>query len=76
VKMLDEQGNEKELSSKTKKKLLGLIQSWASDGLRTLSLTYKDLPANAPVEDKTFECDDELTLIGLVGIEVCYSSNE
>jgi len=62
-------GNENELTEDTKKKYLDTIQKWASEGLRTLCLTYKEAPSNLPKEDAEGKEDNDLILVGIVGIE-------
>lgn len=45
-----------------------VINTMASDGLRTIGLAYRDVPADFDLEDEN-EIGSNLTLIGVVGIE-------
>jgi len=68
TKMMNENGDEEDMPEDKKKEFADLIEQWAKDGLRTLSLSYKDVSEGSLPDNKEGP-DDDLTLLGIVGIE-------
>jgi len=70
TKVFAKDGTEQPLPDQQKEELMAIIQEWAGQGLRTLSLTYTRLPNDVKLPDGgDSPFDKELTLIAIVGIE-------
>ncbi|PRP86215.1 P-type ATPase [Planoprotostelium fungivorum] len=63
-------GSVKSMSEENREMLNNLINTWASQGLRTLTLAARELPKETEFSDEG-ECpyESNLTLIGIVGIQ-------
>eukprot|EP00741_Cyanophora_paradoxa_P022040 tig00021433_g21276.t1 len=66
--VLDKAGVPTQMSEGDRKALGDLIVNMASQGLRTLCLSYKDLPTDDPEWDNAAP-DNQMVCIGLVGIK-------
>jgi magnesium-transporting ATPase (P-type) len=64
---LNGDGSVDNLSEESKQELLKLIETWASEGLRTLTLAYSDSVSLDSKEEE--DVDQDLILVGIVGIE-------
>jgi calcium-translocating P-type ATPase len=72
--VLDQKGEVQPMNQDKKKQLGELINNWASQGLRTLSIACRDISQDktdhvAKNPDFKEDLDKDLTLIGIVGIE-------
>ena len=72
--VIGKEGNVHIIDADERSRLMKLIENWASQGLRTLSLAYRDIDSNdSNLEAERIANQDQieqrLTLIALVGIE-------
>jgi len=71
--VLDQKGEVQTLQHDQKKQLNEIINEWASQGLRTLTIAYRDISQDKidqiAKSDFKEDLDRELILIGIVGIE-------
>jgi len=63
-------GSSRPITDETREMLNNTINTWASQGLRTLTLSYRELPGGTEFADDG-ECpyESDLILIGIVGIQ-------
>ncbi len=59
-------GKVREIDDKSRERIMTQYKKMASEGLRTLALAYRDLPADTPMREEAVE--KELVFLGIVGI--------
>ena len=68
--MLDSTGEDVlELTSDRVEKIRKVISNWASEGLRTIAIAYKDIDEQINSDDDSKDHETELVLVAIVGIK-------